>query len=205
MADLVDGRYPETNALWSILGQTANVAQSDIPVRSNLEYLNAGSLTDSTAGIATGVMKAVPVAVDQGQVVSAITVLVGATAGATMTHQWAALYQGTGAAPALIGQSTDATSGAIAASAAFKFTLATPQLITSTNAPYGFIYAAVMVAATTVPSLATAATPTAVTYAWTTNGPLGLSLTSGSSLTTTATATLASPTAAATAPIVLLS
>jgi hypothetical protein len=204
LADLVDGRYPQINPVWSILGQTTNVAQSDVPVRSNLEYLNAGSLTDSTAALATGVMKAVPVVVDQGQVISAVTVLVGATAGVTMTRQWAALYQGTGAAPALMGQSTDGTSGAIGASAAFKFTLASPQLITTTNAPNGFIYVAVMVAAATMPSLATAATPTAVTYQWTTNGPLGLSLTSGSSLGATATATLASPTAAATAPIVLL-
>lgn len=204
MADLVDGRYPEFSSIWNILGQTTNVAQSDIPVRSNAEYYGFDSWTDSTAALSTAVMKAVPVAVDPGQIVSAVTVFVGATAGVTMTHQWAALYAGTGAAPALIGQSTDGVAGAIAASAAFKFTLTTPQLITSTNAPNNFVYVAVMVAASTVPSLATVSVPTAVGYQLTTNGPLGLSLTSGSSLTATATATLASPAAAATAPIVLL-
>lgn len=205
MADLVDGRYPQSNSLWNILGQTSNVAQGDIPVRTNAEYYGLDSWTDSAAALSTGVMKAVPVAVDQGQVVSAVSVFVGSIAASGPTHSWAALYNGTGAAPALIGQSTDGGSAAIAASAAFKFTLTTPQLITTTNAPNNFVYVALMVTvSTTMPSLATVSVPTAVGYALSTNGPLGLSLTSGSSLTTAATATLASPAAAATAPIVLL-
>ena len=36
MADLVSGRWPQTNPWWSLLGQPTNVNQSDVPARSNL-------------------------------------------------------------------------------------------------------------------------------------------------------------------------
>lgn len=209
MADLAGGRYPQYNPWLAMLGLT-NATQSDIPARSNLEYLGLSTVTNGALA-ASGVIAAVPVAVDQGTVVSAVTILVGGTAASTPTHQFAALYQGTGTTPVLMAQSTDATTAAVAASAPYQFTLATPQLITSVNAPNGFIYVAVSFTGTTVPTAAGTSVPTAVGYQWFTStttpkgaAPLGFSVTSGSSVAGTATATLASPSAAAVAPIVIL-
>lgn len=202
MADLVDGRYPQFSPWWSVLGQQTNVAQSDIPARSNLEYLGLSTLTDGAlAGTGVGCFVAIPI--DAGTVVSKIAIAVGATAGATMTHQFAAIYSGI-ATPALIAQSTDTTSAAIAASGVASWSLTAPTMVTQAQAPNGFIYAGVMVAAATVPTAAAVSVPTAVGYQWYTNGPLFLAATAGSSLTTTAAATIASPAAKAVAPIVIL-
>lgn len=204
MADLVDGRYPEYNPLMALLGQLSNVGQGDIPFRSNLEYFGAGNLADGALA-ATGVGCAVPVPVDVGTTVSKISILTGATAGATMTNQFAALYAGTGASPALIGQSTDTTSAAIGAKALVGWSLTTPQTITSAQAPNGFVYALIAITAATVPTAVTQATPAGVNYQWNgTASPLFLSLTAGSSLAGTAAATIASAAAKAVAPIVIL-
>jgi hypothetical protein len=203
MADLVDGRYPQVDAQWSMLGQPVNVSQSDIPVFSNLRALGLGNPTDGALA-ATGVACAVPVPVEVGDIISKVSLLVGATAEATGTHAWAALYSGI-AVPALMAQSADNTgAAALAASARFDFTLQSAQQITPANAPNGFIYASIMVAAGTVPTAAVVSTPTAIGYQWFSTGPLGLSLTHGSALTTTAPATIASPAAKAVAPIVFL-
>jgi hypothetical protein len=93
MADLVDGRYPQVDAQWSMLGQPVNVSQSDIPVFSNLRALGLGNPTDGALA-ATGVACAVPIPVDYGAIISKVSLLVGATAEATGTHAWAALYSG---------------------------------------------------------------------------------------------------------------
>lgn len=212
MADLVSGRYPETFSLWSVLGQPPNATQADIPARTNLEYLGVTGLVDSVAALVTQVMTVVAVPVDPGTTVAKISVLVGATAAGTPTNSFAALYSGTTvAAPPLIGQSTDGLTAAIAASGRFDFTLTTAQLITPAQAPNGFIWAAIMVKATTVPSLVTVPTgATAAQYAWFTNtaggtaASKGFAITSGAALTTTAPATLISASALTTAPVVFL-
>lgn len=209
MADLTSGRYPQYNPWLAMLGLT-NATTSDVPARSNLEYLGLSTITDGALA-ASGVICAVPVAVDQGTVISAISIVVGGTAASTPTHQFAALYQGTGAAPLLMAQSTDTTTAAVAASGVYTFTLATAQTITNTNAPNGFVYAAVSFTGTTVPTAAGVSVPTAVGYQWFTStttpkgsSPLGFALTSGSSVGGAATATLASPAAKAVAPVVVL-
>lgn len=204
MADLVDGRYPQFNPFMALLGQLTNVAQGDIPARSNLEYFGAGNLVDGALA-ATGIGCAVPIPVDVGTVISKISILTGATAGGTMTNQFAALYVGSGTAPALIGQSTDTTSAAIGAKALLGWSLTTPVAITSTHAPNGFVYALIAITATTVPTAATVATPAGINYQWNgTASPLFLSLTAGSALAGTAAATIASGAAKAVAPIVIL-
>jgi hypothetical protein len=81
--------------------------------------------------------------------------------------------------------------------------LSTPQVVTAANAPNGYWYVAIMVKATTVPSLATVSVATAVAGPWYT-GAAQLCLTSGSSLTTAAPAALATGTAQATIPVVFL-
>lgn len=212
---LIRGRYPVQSSLNSILGQAGQVAQSDLPVRSNLEYLGISGLADTAASLVTQVMTVVPVPVDPGMVVSKVSVLVGATAAGTPTNSWAALYAGTNvAAPALIAQTADGTSAAIAASARFDFTFgASPQLITPALAPFGYIFVAVMSKATTVPSLITVPNGAAAgQYAWFTNTPGAsfaavpgsLAFSAGSSLTTTAPSTLVAVAAKTVAPVVFL-
>lgn len=206
MADLVRGRYPMTNELWSYLGQPVNANQSDLAVRSNLGML-PGALSDGAA-LATGVATAVPVPVEYGDVITKISVLAGATAESGGTHLWAALYSGL-ATPALLAQSADNTGAtAVAASARFDFTLATPQLITPANAPNGFVYASVMCAqsAGAVPTLVSISVATAVAYAWFANSPVKMgAVTHGSALLGTAPATIATPAAQAVTPLVFLS
>lgn len=203
MADLTDGRYPQFNPLWAMLGQLTNVAQSDIPARTNAEAFSLSTLVDSALA-ATGVGCFVPVPVDPGTVISKVSVVAGATAEATGTHSFAAIYSGI-ATPALIGQSADQTGAAyVAASAVASWTLSTPQLITSALAPNGYIYAGVCVTAGTIPTVASIAAPTAVGYQWFTNSPLFFAATAGSALAATAAATIASPSARTPAPILVL-
>ena len=211
MADLVSGLYGQQNPWQGIIG-LQNAVQSNVPARTNAEYLGLSTITDGALA-ATGVAFAVPVPVDPGTVISYVSILVGGTAASVPTHSFAALYSGTNvAAPPLIGQSTDGTSVTTFASGAVTvFTLTNPQRITPAQAPYGFVYAAVSITATTIPTAMAVATPTAVGYQWFTssttpkgNSPLFLSATAGSSLAGTAAATFASPSAKAVAPIVIL-
>jgi len=205
MADLVRGRYHVTNPVWSYLGQPVNATQSDIAYRTNAAVTGIAGLADTSAALTTQVCTAVPVPVEYGDVITKISVVVGATAAGTPTNSFAALYSGIGT-PALLAQSTDITTGAIAASAVFTWTLASPILVTPTNAPNGYLYASIMVKATTVPSLATVSVATAVGYKFFTNSPVGMgAVTHGSALTGTAPSTIASPSAQAATPIVFLS
>lgn len=202
--DLVSGGYPVNYSFEKLTGKAPNTAQGNISIRSNMEWFGLGNVTDGALA-ATGVGCAVAIPVEWGDVITKVSILAGATAEATGTHTFAALYSGI-AVPALMAQSADNTgAAAVAASAKFDYTLATAQAITPSNAPGGFVYASIVVTATTVPTAASIATPTAVGYQWFAAGPLFLAATHGSGLTTTAPATIASPAAKAVAPIVFLS
>jgi hypothetical protein len=204
MSDLIRGRYPVTNPLAKLVGLAGNATQANVNVRSNMEWFGLGNITDGALA-ATGVACAVAIPVEPGDTFTKVSLLVGAQAEATGTHAFAALYSGV-ATPALLGQSTDNTgAAALAASAKFDFTLSSAVTITAATAPGGFIYASIAIAASTIPTAAVVATPTAVGYQWYSAGPLFLSATHGSSLTATAPATIASPAAKAVAPLVFLS
>ena len=194
MSDLVGGKYPQLNAAQVQLGLPSATAQTNIPVRSNTEFpFASGTWADTAAALTTQVMTAVPVPVEVGQVITNISVLVGNTAGSTFTNSWAALYSGTTvASPPLIAQTPDGagTPANGTQSTRLDFTFTTPQVITAAQAPYGYVWAAIMVKGT-VCSLITAAVPAAVgQYRYFTNTPLYACQTAGSSLTTTAPATL---------------
>lgn len=219
-ADLVGAHYPLNGVLDSLLGQARNAAQSNAPIRSNLEYLGIGGGLTDTAGATiapSGIMVVVPIPVDVGTEVSKISVLIGATAASVPTHSFAALYQGSGASPALIGQSTDGASAAVAASTRFDFTLTNPYVIGSNanDAPNGYVFATYMFVATTQPSIITNAgtIAAAAQYAWFANSPGHgawslpgtLSASAGSSLTTTAPATYIIVGQKTVAPLVFLS
>lgn len=203
MGDLERGRYPLTHPLSKLFG-SYNASQSNIALRSNAEWFGLSGISDGALA-ATGVGCAVAIPVEPGDVISKISVFVGATAEATGTHAFAALYSGL-AVPALLAQSADNTgAAALAASGRFDFTLATAQIVTPQNAPNGFVYASVAITATTVPTVMSVATPTAVGYQLYTTAPLFFSATHGSALGATAPATIASPAAKAVAPVVVLS
>lgn len=205
MADLVRGRYPVTSPIAKLTGLAPNTNQANLALRSNMEWFGLGNLTDGALA-ATGVGCAVAIPVEAGDTFTKISILVGAAAEATGTHSFAALYSGL-ATPALLAQSVDDT-GATAVgpvNAKYDFTLASLVTITPAIAPFGFIYASIVVTATTIPTAAVVAAPTAVGYKWFSNGPLFLAATHGSGLTTAAPATIATPAAKAVAPLVFLS
>lgn len=156
--------------------------------RKNLHRLGLQDLGAST--LTTQIMRSVPVWLNAGDTVTNITFCTGATAGGTMTNWWFALYS-QAATPALLGQSADQTSGAIAANSAITLALAAPVKIDRS----GIYWVAIMVKATTVPSLlgvlAAPAVPT---------GEGNIGQTSGSALTATAPATIATPTASLLVP-----
>lgn len=204
MSDLVRGRYPVTSPIAKLVGLTSNATQPNLPPRSNAEFqCLSGGWTDGALA-ATGIGCAVAVPVEVGDPLSKVSLLVGATAEATGTHAFAALYSGV-ATPALLAQSVDNTgAAALAASARFDFTLASTVYVTQAMAPGGFLYASVAITAGTVPTAAVSAIPTAIGYQWFTAGPLFIAATHGSALGATAPATIASPSAKAVAPIVFL-
>lgn len=140
----------------------------------------------------TGVMLSTAMFLRKGDVVTNLTFRSGATAGATLTHWWFALYS-SAATPALLAQSADQVAAAWAALTAKTLALASPVTITAD----GYYWAACMVAATTPPSLVGAA-PLLSAGAIAAEKPLAQ--TSGSALVGTAPATIASPTTVATVP-----
>lgn len=212
-ADLVSAGLPTAFPWTALLGGYTNAAQANLPVRSNAEWLGITNAS-STALVATGVAAIVPVPVVPGVQVTNVSVITTASA-SSPTHAWAALYQGTGSAPALIAQTTDAGSAAIGTSAFFSFSFSSAQSLTATQVPFGYVYAAISVTASTVCNVMTVAAPASgVNTAWNAmaggsgkiaNLPLWVSLTAGSSLGATAASTIASGSAATTAPLVFLS
>lgn len=165
--------------------QTASLRRSDI--------------NSDLAALTTQVMLSVAVPLQVGDLVSNITFLSGATAAGTPTNWWFALYDNS-ATPALLAQSADQTNTAWAASTAKTLALATAQRITAS----GVYYASIMVKATTVPSLLGTSVALAAAAGAVVSGQKVLAQTSGSSLTATAPATIATPTTVANVPYCVL-
>jgi hypothetical protein len=154
-------------------------------------------VTTDLAALTTQVMLSTALYLQAGDVVTSLTFKSGATAAATPTNYWAALYD-TASTPAMLGQSADQLTAAWAANTRKTFTLASPYTVTKS----GIYYPALMVKAGTVPSLIGA-----TVFAGASAGVLAtdkvLAQTSGSALVATAPATIASPTAVATVPYVV--
>jgi hypothetical protein len=160
--------------------------------------LDRTQVTGNLAALTTQVMTSVALPLQAGDVVTSLTFVSATTAANTPTNWWFALYSPAGA---LLAQTADQTNAAWAANTAKTVALATPQLITTA----GVYYAAIMVKASTVPTLAGATALHNAIF----SGDLGtlgyktLAQTSGSSLVATAPATIATPTAVATIPFVV--
>lgn len=153
--------------------------------------------TDLTA-LTTQVMTSVAVPLQAGELVTNLTFKSGATAANTPTNWWFALYD-TSSTPALIAQTADQTSTAWAANTVMTKALSTAYRVPTT----GIYYAAIMVKATTPPTLLGASVGLAGASASILSSKV-LAQTSGSSLTDTAPATIATPTAIATVPLAVL-
>lgn len=195
----------ERGPVEELLGGLQQVGNPGYAARSNL-YFPVGALTDGALPT-TGIGVVVPVPVALADVISKINVPIGATAGATMTHQFAAVYSAvsqTAASNLLLAQSTDTTSAAIGASALASWTLATPVTVTAANAPAGFLYVMVAITASTIPTAVSVGTPSGINYAWTPKSPLFFGATAGSSVGGTAPANLTGLAAKAVAPVVIL-
>lgn len=158
--------------------------------RSNLPRYPADDVLEA---LTTAVMTAVPLWLKAGDKITNLSFLSGATAAATLTHWWFALYS-SAATPALLAQTADQVAAAWAADTWKTLALSAPQTITAS----GIYYAACMVAATTVPSLIGTRGAKAIV-----TGETVLGQTSGSALAATATATLATPTAVRQLPLVV--
>jgi hypothetical protein len=165
---------------------------------------NQGTLRDNgvrrlaganLAALTTQVMTDVALYLEKGDLVKFLTFLSGATAAGTPTNWWYALYDPTGAT--LLGQTADQLTTAWAADTAMKLALATPYVAPAT----GIYRAAIMVKATTVPTLGGYSVRAAASAAVVV-GQAVLAQTSGSALTATAPATIATPTAVGTVPYV---
>jgi len=136
---------------------------------------------DDVPAAATGVMCSVALYLQDGDLIANLTFVSAGTAAGTPTNYFAALYSGAGA---LLAQSADQLTAAWAADTAKTFALATAQRITKS----GIYYAALSVTATTVPTLVGSLGAKPVL-----TGEGNLSQTSGSGLTATAPATIATP------------
>lgn len=164
--------------------------------RANLpRFGHYDSVSDAgSVALTTQVMTAVPVKLVAADVITNLSFTSGTTAAGTPTNWWFALYD-SAATPNLLAQTADQTTTAWAAFTTKTLALATAQTISKS----GIYWAAIMVKATTVPTLlGQVCMPPIVT------GERNLAVTSGSALVATATATLATPTVQRFAPYVVL-
>lgn len=173
-------------------------------VRDSLAYLDTGGRPDvfhranmprlgldDVAALATGVMTSVDLWLNEGDLVTNLTFISGGTAAGTPTNYWFALYDPTGA---LLSQSADQLTAAWAADTAKTLALGTAQRITRS----GRYKAGINVTATTPPTLVGSVGAKPVL-----TGEGNLSQTSGSSLTGTAPATIATPAFKRQVPLVI--
>lgn len=176
-------------------------------VRNDLGYLNSAGRPDpdsvfhranlprvgldDVATAATGVLCSVPVYLYEGDTITNLTFISGVTAAGTPTNCFVALYSTAGA---LLAQSADLLTAAWAADTAKTIALAAPVKITKS----GVYYAAISITATTVPSLVGSGSAKAVLA-----GEVNLAQTSGTGLTGTAPATIATPAFKRAVPLVI--
>jgi hypothetical protein len=101
MSDLVAGRYPVSEEQWMLDGQPYPPYR-----RTTSRQFGAGTFT-----LVTATMYIYPVVVQAGDLFNYITLIVKTQATATVTHCWAALYNGTTSSATLLAQVADNTSG----------------------------------------------------------------------------------------------
>jgi hypothetical protein len=171
-----------------------NGTQSGQQRRTNMRRTD---ITTDLAALTTAVATTVAVPLFSGDTVTNITFKSGATAAGTPTHWFFALYSPAGV---LLAQTADQTSTAWAANTTKTLALATAQGVLA-DAVY---FASCIVVATTVPTLVGKTLPLSALSTGIFTSDIVLAQTHGSGLTTTAPATIASPTVAAVVPYVAI-
>jgi len=159
------------------------------------ENIPRNRMTADLSCLTTQVMLSVAIPLQQYDLITSVTFRTGGTAADTPTNWWVALYSNA-ATPALLAQSADQTTTAIAADDTVTVALASKVQISEA----GVYRVGIMVKATTPPTLAGFALDHAEISAAMVPGQAILSATSGSALTTTAPATFATPTAVVNVP-----
>ena len=145
-------------------------------------YDSAGDT--GSAALADGIMTAVRLPLAAGDLVTNLTFISGTATSGTEANWWYALYD-TAATSNLIAQTADQTTGAWALNTVKTLPLSAAYTVPKT----GVYWAACMVAASTaVPSLVGSIAVRPIV-----TGERNLTVNSGTGITTTATATLASP------------
>ena len=147
---------------------------------------------DVAAALTSGTLLLAKVRLNRGDTVSRIAFYTGATAGATMTHWWVALYSWA-SAPSLLASSADQAAGAIAANSVIDLPLSAPYTVPTGSTGATQFYVGLLVAATTVPSLVCQVRTTAATN----NEAHPTAATSTTGLLGTPPATAAAPVAVA--------
>lgn len=135
---LANAHYPSQSPEWLLAGQPSGVYRTNLP----------SALIGDLAVLTTQVMQLVALPLQAGDKVTNLSFKSGATAAGAPTNWWVALYDDS-ATPALLGQSADQLTAAWAADTTKTLALASPVNIIRS----GVYYAAVMVKATTPPSL----------------------------------------------------
>lgn len=103
MSDLASGRYPDSEEEWMLDGAPVP------PYRRNMSRRDiTGVFTPSTS---QAYIYVVPVVVQAGDIIGAVSFGVKTAATGTSTHSWVAVYNGVLAGAALLAQSADVTSG----------------------------------------------------------------------------------------------
>ncbi len=209
MSDLVNGRWPQHNPWDVLLGSFSNATQANIPAFSNIPWFGLGPAVDqATSATKKGIFAAVPV--EPGVVISKVTHLIGATEGKTVPFSFVALYSGTTnkTEAKLLAQSKVAEA-AIKPKKLLTEELETPVLITTTNAPNGYVFAGLVLEATTIETLIGVAFKTAAQESLATLNktlPEGLGIEAAQKEKSIAAATIKTETAQAveTVPFVIL-
>ncbi len=208
MTDLVVGRYGAQDPMWLIYGKPANAVQSNVPARSNVWGQKLSAVSDGALAITeVGCLAAVPV--QEGDVISKATYLIGATAGVECEAGYVALYAGKATGKLLAQSKSKKYTTQVEASKPSVFELEKQVPITPTNAPNGYVYVVLVFESPTgvagvIPTAVSSAVPKACQYEWFTGAPEVLAGTVGTGLKTTAEATLGSVTSKAVAPLVFL-
>lgn len=174
-------------AEWLLNGSPSGTFRSSFPRRHAASTL---------AALTSGVMTSVALYLEAGDIITSLTAK-SVAAAVTPTSWWLALY-GPQATPALIGQTADQGSAAWGANTTKTLPLGSPYAVPVT----GIYYVGIMVAATTPPTLIGLASLVGATGWWIAGGK-ALAMTSGSGLTSTAPATIASSSATGSVPYVI--
>ena len=159
-----------------MLGRPVNKTQGNIPGRSNIELFGyAAPLDSATAATKKGVFAAIPV--QNGDVISAVSLLIGATEGKTGVKSFVALYSGiSGKKEATLLAQSAKLEVAIKPKKVLTEELEKSVLITPENAPGGWVYAGLIFEGTTVNTQIGTKVVAAAQKEWFTGGPEALGL-----------------------------